>query len=64
MQKHRFFSSRSRARPAQGVPFDASSIDIAEGATGFDRVLRRVGRRVLIDEAAFFNWVNQSGGAE
>lgn len=31
---------------------------------GFDQVLRRVGRRVLIDEAAFFNWVNQRGGAE
>ncbi len=33
-------------------------------SNGFDQVLRRVGRRVLIDEAAFFNWVNQSGGAE
>ena len=32
---------------------------------GFDKVLRRVGRRVLIDEAAFFEWVNnqnQQGG--
>ena len=25
---------------------------------GFDRVLRRIGRRVLIDEAAFFEWVD------
>lgn len=33
-------------------------------SNGFDQVLRRVGRRVLIDEAAFFNWVNQRGGAE
>ena len=24
---------------------------------GFDQVLRRVGRRVLIDEDAFFKWV-------
>ena len=24
---------------------------------GFDKVVRRVGRRVLIDEVAFFNWV-------
>lgn len=24
---------------------------------GFDKVIRRVGRRVLIDEAAFFEWV-------
>ena len=24
---------------------------------GFDAVIRRVGRRVLIDEAAFFEWV-------
>ena len=26
-------------------------------ATGFDQVIRRIGRRVLIDEAAFFAWV-------
>lgn len=25
---------------------------------GFDQVIRRVGRRVLIDEAAFFEWAN------
>jgi hypothetical protein len=24
---------------------------------GFDKVVRKVGRRVLIDEAAFFEWV-------
>jgi hypothetical protein len=31
---------------------------------GFDRVVRRVGRRVLIDEAEFFRWVEerQHGG--
>jgi hypothetical protein len=31
---------------------------------GFDSVIRRVGRRLLIDEAAFFEWVNtqQKGG--
>lgn len=28
---------------------------------GFDRVIRRVGRRVLIDEDAFFNWVESNG---
>lgn len=27
-------------------------------ANGFNRVVRRVGRRVLIDEAAFFAWVD------
>jgi len=27
---------------------------------GFDRVIRRVGRRILIDEAAFFEWVDQN----
>lgn len=27
---------------------------------GFDRVIRRVGRRILIDEAAFFEWVEKS----
>jgi hypothetical protein len=26
---------------------------------GFDRVIRRVGRRVLIDEQAFFEWVEE-----
>ena len=29
---------------------------------GFDKVIRRVGRRVLIDESAFFSWVNSQGG--
>ncbi len=27
---------------------------------GFDQVIRRVGRRILIDEAAFFRWVEQN----
>lgn len=31
---------------------------------GFDTVVRRVGRRVLIDEAAFFRWVEAQGGAQ
>ena len=26
---------------------------------GFGTVIRRAGRRVLIDERAFFNWVNE-----
>jgi hypothetical protein len=29
-------------------------------SNGFDAVIRRVGRRVLIDETAFFDWVRQS----
>jgi hypothetical protein len=29
---------------------------------GFKKVIRRVGRRVLIDEAAFFQWVAENGG--
>ena len=29
---------------------------------GFDRVIRRVGRRVLIDEDAFFDWVEERNG--
>src|SRR6187200_1139951 len=34
-------------------------------ANGFDAVIRRVGRRVLIDERAFFDWVaRQSPGEE
>jgi hypothetical protein len=27
-------------------------------SNGFDQVIKRVGRRVLIDEAAFFKWVD------
>jgi hypothetical protein len=26
-------------------------------ANGFDKVIKKVGKRVLIDEAAFFNWI-------
>lgn len=32
-------------------------------SNGFHRVVRKIGRRVLIDESAFFNWVEaQQGG--
>ena len=30
---------------------------------GFNTVVRRCGRRVLIDERAFFKWANANGGA-
>lgn len=30
---------------------------------GFSKAIRRVGRRVLIDEAAFYAWVNAKGAA-
>ena len=30
-------------------------------SNGFGSVVRRVGRRVLIDEAAFFVWVDRQG---
>lgn len=33
-------------------------------SNGFDQVIRRVGRRVLIDETAFFAWVDSNGGAK
>ena len=29
---------------------------------GFDKVIRRVGRRILIDEAAYFRWVDEQSG--
>ena len=29
---------------------------------GFNKVVRRVGKRVLIDEAAFFAWIDRCGG--
>lgn len=36
-----------------------------EHRNGFDRVVRRCGRCVLIDEAAFFEWVeSQNKGAQ
>lgn len=28
---------------------------------GFDKVVKKVGRRVLIDETAFFKWVENQG---
>jgi hypothetical protein len=31
---------------------------------GFDKVIRRIGRRVLIDEAAFFQWAEKQGSAK
>jgi len=35
-----------------------------EKTNGFDRVVRRCGRRVLIDEAAFFEWTKNKGEAQ
>lgn len=31
-------------------------------SNGFDAVIKRAGRRVLIDEAAFFEWVEKQNG--
>ncbi len=33
-------------------------------SNGFDAVVRRVGRRVLVDEAAFFAWVDAQNGGQ
>lgn len=33
-----------------------------EHRNGFHRVVRRCGRRVLIDEVAFFEWAGSNGG--
>lgn len=36
-----------------------------EKTNGFGACIRRIGRRVLIDEAAFFEWVDsQNGGRD
>lgn len=35
-----------------------------ERSNGFAKVVRRVGRRVLIDEQEFFCWVAEQGGAK
>lgn len=31
---------------------------------GINKAIRRVGRRVLIDEAAFFQWVDEQGASK
>lgn len=31
---------------------------------GFDKVIRRAGRRVLIDEQAFFQWLDEQNGGQ
>jgi hypothetical protein len=31
-------------------------------SNGFANVVRRVGKRVLIDEQAFFSWIDRDGG--
>lgn len=33
-------------------------------SNGFDKCIRRIGRRILIDEAAFYSWVDQQGGGK
>jgi hypothetical protein len=33
-------------------------------SNNFSSVIKRVGRRVLIDEKAFFEWVEKNGGQE
>lgn len=35
-----------------------------EKKNGFHKCVRRVGRRVLIDEEAFFEWVAEEGGSK
>ncbi len=34
-----------------------------ENSNGFNKVIRRCGRRVLIDEAAFFQWMEEQNNA-
>jgi hypothetical protein len=31
---------------------------------GFNKVMKRVGRRILIDETKFFDWVEEKNGGE
>ena len=33
-------------------------------SNGFDKVIRHVGRRVLINEQSFFEWVDTQGGCK
>ena len=35
-----------------------------EATNGFARVVKRVGRRVLIDERAFFEWVDEQNTSD
>ena len=32
-------------------------------SNGFDKAIKRIGRRVLIDEAVFFEWVEEQNGS-
>lgn len=31
---------------------------------GFNKVMKKVGRRILLDEAKFFEWVEEKNGGE
>jgi hypothetical protein len=52
-QKHHPYPPLGQLR---SLIFHASS-------NGFDAVVRRCGRRVLIDETAFFEWIDSKGAS-
>lgn len=59
----RQFSVRHPAFPEGGLRYWIFHAD----KNGFDKVIRRAGRKVLIDEKSFFTWLddqNQQGGAK
>ncbi|WP_435641112.1 hypothetical protein [Micavibrio aeruginosavorus] len=49
------FSKKHPAFPEGGI----RHLIFYEKTNGFNRVIRRVGRRVLLDENAFFRWVEE-----
>lgn len=65
----RQFSEKHRAFPQgslRNLIFHASPRHSSQGGidgNGLDAALIRIGRKVLINEARFFEWVEKQGGA-
>jgi len=52
--------------PEHGWPTEAGLRWLIFNAStnGFEAVVRRIGRRVLIDERAFYDWASRQGGSK
>ncbi|MFP4387187.1 MAG: hypothetical protein ACLFP8_07230 [Alphaproteobacteria bacterium] len=55
----RQFSQKHPAFPEGGL---RHKIFYADDKNGFARCIRRMGRKVLIDETAFFQWLDEQSG--
>lgn len=52
------FSAKHSAFPEGGMRYRIFHAD----KNGFNRCVRRVGSKVLIDESEFFKWINDQNG--